>query len=422
MSYTIPRAEPKKIAKLAALTNGKSSAPSGYGKKLKVRPVQCMKYDPVAKGEKVDPERLKLQFYVEGEDGGEDRVFENERVDLPPCVLFGAFSAGGNHSDTYNAEQSSHPWATIDTVATSKFGSSHKYLYTLENLPITEKFYSEQYPNKKHGEWGMQHNEFWTWLQDEVNKIVVERVKTRSKYGMDKDPLKVPKTIPQMILDFVPSSPAPLESLLKLDKVYYKTVKPANKNDLDSPNVKVPHKAYACGNDYSKGKTASKNLILPEELECLRGDYEREGSVPTAQNITALVESEKRKREEDSDDEFDDALREEKRPAKKDLVVVSLNPAAQSFASPEAGKRELTKRSETLRGDMLKSTFVVKPSYKDTPSKGFTILFTDNMVKLYPPKLDYFIVARLPDNGSSDNTTQEDDDIAAAMHADSDDE
>lgn len=419
-TYTIPVAEPRKIAKAAVKSNGRSSALCYYGKKLDVRARPQMKYDPATKGEKVDPERLKLEFFVKGENGEEDRVFQNERVDLPFSVMFGAFSAGGNHSDTYNAEQAGHPWATIDTVATAKFGSSHKHLYTFEPLPITKSFYDEQYPDGKHGQWGMQHNEFWTWLQGRVNEIIVDLVKKRSKLGPEKDPIKI--KYPEMIMNFVPTAADPLGSLLKLDKVYYKTVKPANKNEPDSVNVKVPHKAYATGTDYSKGKNACKNLILPAELECLRGDYEREGCVPVSQNITALVESDKRKRADDSDDEFDDALRADKSPAKKEIVSVSLNPAAQSFSSPEAGKKELTKRSETLRADMLKSTFVVKPSYKETPSKGFTILFTDNMVKMYPPKLDYFIVARLPYHGSDDAMTQDDDDLAAAMHDDSDSE
>ena len=211
------------------------------------------------------------------------------------------------HLHGWGAQQAAfdEPFALTETVNTSEFGSKHKYIYSFGPLPVP-----------KRDDWSGQHDDFYVKLQRKVNELIVNLVKQRVKLGKDKDPIKV--TYPQMLLDLIPESADPVGTLLKLNRLFYPTVKPVNKNTEDG-HVKIGHTEYATSKDWSKSQKASQDLVLPPQLEPLRGDYEREKCVPKNQNIRAYIERKKRKRD-DSDDEYDSE--EEDQKPKTELHVV----------------------------------------------------------------------------------------------------
>ena len=177
-SYEIPERSPKQVAKGAAV-QAQRIACLGHYKNLKVRAVPMKKWSSAEKSEVPHPERVKLEFYVPPGEDGKETVLSNRKLELPLSILFGLFGPGGNHTDTYNAEQNQNPFATNETVATSTFGSGHKYIYSFSSLPVTKEFYESKFPDKKHGEWRVQHDEFYSWLQLQVNQIIVDLVKRR---------------------------------------------------------------------------------------------------------------------------------------------------------------------------------------------------------------------------------------------------
>lgn len=402
MEYKLIETTPKKLAKAAVAQAKSTSALNRYTDEFEIRAVPLMKYSK--DGEVVHPERVKIEFYVPPKGDEPELKLSDGKFQLPLSVLFGLYGPGGNHTDTYTGgahskRLSTNPFALTETVNTSEFGSKHKYIYSFGPLPVP-----------KRDDWNGQHDDFYVKLQRKVNELIVSLVKQRVKLGKDKDPIKV--TYPQMLLDLIPESADPVGTLLKLNRLFYPTVKPVNKNTEDG-HVKIGHTEYATSKDWSKSQKASQDLVLPPQLEPLRGDYEREKCVPKNQNIRAYIERKKRKRD-DSDDEYDS---EEDQKPKMELHVVQLNPVAQT-----ATVEELTKRANTIEKHMLNNTVVARTTFKDSSTSGFTILFSETTVKFYMPAFEIMILAVLPHKDEAEADMEADDEVADALLQDSDEE
>lgn len=363
-------------------------------------------------GEVPHPERLQI-YFVDGK-GNEIDV---SRPELPLGSLFGLFSGIGNYAPLYNAEMSKNAFATNETVAATDFKHA-KVIGTLGPLPATAKFLEDKYPGKY--KWGTQLSPFLNKLQAKVCDLIVDIVKKRAELG-DKDPNKIP--IPQMLIDLIPDAKDPVARLKSLNRLFYMTVKDVNKKEPDG-RVKIGFTEYLTSKDFRK---IPQGIVLPDALESMRDYYEEKKCIPKNINLKALSvvpPPKKRKRQSDSEDEFDevDAEQNPQEPEKPHvkLEIVSLNPVAQSATKSVLNARQKCIEDMQLsgRGGMP----VVRVSYKQSSTQGFSLLFSDTTVKFYlPSNLEILVMGTLPTDSDESSGAPQDDEVADAL-MESDDE